>query len=77
MLEEEIARLDQSLRGRAAAPRLAELHRLGAQVAQQETAWALSQMDDLSEREQEVVREMAERLVRRVLYPVSRSIRGD
>jgi glutamyl-tRNA reductase len=77
MLEEEIARLDQSLRGRAAAPRLAELHRLGAQVAQQETAWALSQMDDLSEREQEVVREMAERLVRRVLYPVSRSIRGE
>jgi hypothetical protein len=34
-------------------------------------------MDDLSEREQEVVREMAERLVRRVLYPVSRSIRGE
>jgi glutamyl-tRNA reductase len=77
MLEEEIARLDQSLRGRAAAPRLAELHRLGEQMAQQETAWALSQMDDLSEREQEVVREMAERLVRRVLYPVSRSIRGE
>jgi glutamyl-tRNA reductase len=76
VLEEEIARLDQSLRGRAAAPRLAELHRLGAQVARQEADWALSQLDDLSERERGVVREMAERLVRRVLYPVSRSIRG-
>jgi glutamyl-tRNA reductase len=75
LLEEEIVRLDQSLRGRAAAPRLAELHRLGAQVARQESDWALSQLDDLSERERGVVREMAERLVRRVLYPVSRSIR--
>jgi glutamyl-tRNA reductase len=75
LLEEEIVRLDQSLRGRAVAPRLAELHRLGAQVARQESDWALSQLDDLSDRERGVVREMAERLVRRVLYPVSRSIR--
>lgn len=75
LLEEEIARLAHSLRGRAAAPRLAALHRLGAQVAEQETAWALAQLDDLSERQQEVVREMADRLVRRVLYPVSRSLR--
>lgn len=77
LLEEEIARLAHSLRGRAAAPRLAALHRLGAQVAEQETAWALAQLDDLSEREQEVVREMADRLVRRVLYPVSRSLREE
>src|SRR5439155_20131578 len=76
LLEEEIARLDQALRGRAAAPRLAELHRLGAQVARQEAAWALSQLDDLSDRERGVVREMAERLVRRVLYPMSRAVRG-
>ena len=77
LLEEEIARLDQVLRGRAAAPRLAELHRLGTQVAQQEAAWALSQLDELSDGEREVVREMAERLVRRVLYPVSRAIREE
>ena len=77
LLEEEIARLDQALRGRAAAPRLAELHRLGAQVARQEAAWALSQLDDLSDRQRGVVREMAERLVRRVLYPLSRAIREE
>ncbi len=77
LLEEEIGHLDQSLRGRAAAPRLAELHRLGTQMAERETAWALEQLEDLSEREQEVVREMADRLVRRVLYPVSRSLREE
>jgi glutamyl-tRNA reductase len=75
VLEEELGRLDQVLRGHRAAPRLAELHRLGAEVAEQETAWALGQLDELTERERDVVREMADRLVRRVLYPVSRSIR--
>jgi glutamyl-tRNA reductase len=75
LLDEEIRRLDQSLRGRAAAPRLAELHRLGAEMAEQESARALAQLAALSEQDQQVVREMAERLVRRVLYPVSRSLR--
>jgi len=77
LLDEEVGRLEQSLRGRAAAPRLAELHRMGAQVAAQEAAWALAQLDALSERERGVVREMADRLVRRVLYPVSRSMREE
>ena len=77
LLDEEIGRLDQALRGRAAAPRLADLHRLGAQVAAQEADWALARLDRLSDRERGVVREMADRLVRRVLYPVSRSIRGE
>jgi glutamyl-tRNA reductase len=76
-VSEEIARLELALRGRAAAPRLAELHRHGAQVAEQEAAWALAQLGELSEEEQRVVREMAERLVRRVLYPVSRSLREE
>ena len=75
ILTEEIGRLEQSLRGRAAAPQLAELHRLGVEMAAQETAWALDQLAELSEREREIVRKMADRLVRRVLYPVSRSIR--
>jgi glutamyl-tRNA reductase len=77
LLEGEIVRLEQNLRGRAAAPRLAELHRHGSEVAEQEAARALAQLDGLSEREQRVVREMAERLVRRVLYPVSRSVREE
>ena len=77
LLEEEVAWLEQRLRGRAAAPRLAELHRLGSEVAEQEAAWALAQLEALSEAEQGVVKEMAERLVRRVLYPVSRSLREE
>jgi len=77
ILDDETARLEQQLRGRAAAPRLAELHRHGAQVAEQEAAWALAQLEDLTERERIIVREMADRLVRRVLYPVSRSIRKE
>jgi glutamyl-tRNA reductase len=77
VLDEEIARLEQRLRGRVAAPRLAELHRLGAQVAEQEAAWALAQLEALSEGERRVVKEMADRLVRRVLYPVSRSLREE
>jgi glutamyl-tRNA reductase len=77
VLDEELARLDQRLRGHQEAPRLAELHRLGALVAEQEAAKALSQLSELSEAERLVVKEMADRLVRRVLYPVSRSLRGD
>lgn len=75
VLDEEIGRLEETLRGHKAAPRLAELHRIGAEVAEQEAAWALGQLSELSDREREVVREMADRLVRRVLYPVSRSLR--
>lgn len=76
LVGDELARLGGALRGRAAAPHLAELHRLGARVAEQETAWALAQLDDLSDRERDVVRRMADRLVRRVLYPVSKAVRG-
>jgi glutamyl-tRNA reductase len=77
ILTEEIDRLEQNLRARAAAPRLAELHRIGAEMAEQEAAWALSQLAALSDQEREVVREMADRLVRRVLYPASRSLREE
>jgi glutamyl-tRNA reductase len=77
VIEDEMARLQSHLRGRVAAPHLAELHRLGLQMAEQETAWALAQLDTLSDDEREIVREMADRLVRRVLYPVSRSLRGE
>jgi glutamyl-tRNA reductase len=77
ILSQEIARLELSLRARAAAPRLAELHRIGAQMAEQEAAWALAQLAALSDRERQVVREMADRLVRRVLYPASRSLREE
>jgi len=77
LVDEELARLDQQLRGLAAAPRLAALHRHGAQVAEQEAARALAQLEDLTDQQRLVVREMADRLVRRVLYPVSRSLREE
>jgi glutamyl-tRNA reductase len=77
ILTEEISRLESSLRARIAAPRLAELHRLGAELAQEESERALASLDRLSDMERQVVRDMAERLVRRVLYPVSRTIREE
>jgi len=77
VLDQEIGRLETALRARAAAPRLAELHRMAARLAEEEAEAALAELGDLGEREQRVVRAMAERLVRRVLYPVSRSVRAD
>jgi glutamyl-tRNA reductase len=75
VLEQEIRRLDLALRARAVAPRLADLHRMGARLAEEEADAALAQLGDLDERERRIVRDMAERLVRRVLYPVSRTVR--
>lgn len=77
VIEDEIIRLRASLRGQAVAPHLAELHRLGLEMAEQESARALTRLEALSDSEREVVREMADRLVRRVLYPVSRSLRAE
>ncbi|HEY9013517.1 MAG TPA: hypothetical protein VIM84_00465, partial [Gemmatimonadales bacterium] len=75
-VEEEVLRLALSLRNREVAPRLADLHRLSYEMAEQESARALAQLD-LSDGQREIVRQMAERLVRRVLFPVSRSLRGS
>jgi glutamyl-tRNA reductase len=76
VVEVEVERLDRAVRSRAAAPKLSELHRHGAQVVEQETDWALSLMASLNERERRIVRELAERVARRVLYPVSRAVRS-
>jgi hypothetical protein len=59
------------------APKLAELHRLGVELAEQESAWALARLDSLCDDDREIVRQMADRLVRRVLYPVSRNLREN
>ena len=77
ILAEEMARLDSSLRARSAAPRLTELHRIGAALAREEAERALASLDSLSDVERQVVRDMADRLVRRVLYPVSRTLRAE
>jgi glutamyl-tRNA reductase len=75
IIDQEMERLETALRARAAAPRLADLHRMAARLAEEEADVALAQLGDLDERERQVVRKMAERLVRRVLYPVSRTVR--
>jgi glutamyl-tRNA reductase len=77
LIEEELLRLGMHLRGNSVAPRLAELHRQGVELAEQESAWALAQLNTLSESDREIVRQMADRLVRRVLYPVSRNLRSE
>ncbi len=77
VLDQEIRRLENALRARAAAPRLADLHRMAQQLAKEEAGAALAQLSELGEREQQVVRDMADRLVRRVLYPVSRTVRDS
>jgi glutamyl-tRNA reductase len=77
VIEDELLRLSVTLRGRSVAPQLAELHRLGDEMARQESAWALAQLETLSEHQREIVKQMADRLVRRVLYPVSRNLRAD
>jgi glutamyl-tRNA reductase len=77
VIEDELIRLGSTLRGLTVAPQLAELHRLGVEIAEQESAKALAQLRTLSEDERRVVREMADRLVRRVLYPVSRNLRTE
>jgi glutamyl-tRNA reductase len=76
VIEDELVRLGLSLRGKALAGKLAELHRLGVELAEQESARALARLESLSEADREVVRQMAGRLVRRVLYPVSRNLRS-
>lgn len=76
ILERELARLDRALRRRAAGPELAELHRFGAVLAREEAERALAELGALSEERSAVVRRMAERLARRLLYPASRAM-GD
>jgi glutamyl-tRNA reductase len=75
VLHEEYVRFRSALRHRAAAPHLAELHRLGAELAQEEADRALAELESLSERDRDVVRQLASRLTRRLLYPASKAIR--
>jgi glutamyl-tRNA reductase len=77
IIEDELIRLNLGLRGRTAASRLAELHQISRQMAEQESEWALAQLDTLSPAEREVVRKMADRLVRRVLFPLSQNLRVE
>jgi glutamyl-tRNA reductase len=74
-LEVELACLLEKLGGLAAGKRLADLHRTGERLAAEEAARTLARLPGLTAEEREAVRRMAVRLVRRVLYPASRSVR--
>jgi glutamyl-tRNA reductase len=75
VIQDEIERLESRLQARAAAPKLVQLHQLGEQLAREEADRALTGLHHLSDMERQIVRDMAQRLVRRVLYPVSRGFR--
>ena len=77
ILEHEIGRFQRALRRRAAAPALTELHRLGAALAREEAERALAELGLGSEEKSEIVRRMAERLARRLLYPASRTFQDS
>jgi glutamyl-tRNA reductase len=77
ILEHEIGRFERALRRRAAAPALTELHRLGAAMAREEAERALAELGLGSEEKSEIVRRMAERLARRLLYPASRTFQDS
>ena len=77
LIDDGILRFERSLRVRAAAPLLAELHSFGERLAEEETERALAQLEALSAEERDVVRRMASRLVRRLLYPASQTIREN
>jgi glutamyl-tRNA reductase len=75
-LEREVARFLDQARSRASAGALSSLHQLGARIADEETARALEALDGLSEEDQAVVRALAQRVVKRLLYPASKELRG-
>jgi glutamyl-tRNA reductase len=75
LIRNGMSRFRHTLRVRAAAPHLAELHQFGERLAAEEAERALTELDSLSEAERGVVRQMAERIVRRLLYPASKKIR--
>jgi len=76
IIGDEIERLEARLQARAAAPKLVQLHQLGEKLAREEADRALTGLHHLSDMERQIVRDMAQRLVRRVLYPVGRGFRG-
>ncbi|HET7109282.1 MAG TPA: hypothetical protein VFI41_00300, partial [Gemmatimonadales bacterium] len=75
IIDLELERLAAVLRARARAPRLAELHQAGARIASEEAERALRELDGLDAEKAALVRQLAERVARRVLFPASRVIR--
>jgi len=75
MLLDETERLSGRLRALAAGARLARLHRAGEAIAREEADRALEELGRLGDTERDVVRRMAQRLARRILYPASQMLK--
>jgi len=75
IVEEEVSTCIGRLRALAAGERLAGMHRGGDRIAEQEVSRLLAECRDLPEGAQDAIRRMANRLVRRVLFPAGRALR--
>lgn len=76
LVEREVRRVGAALRCRARTAALGRLHALGAQLAEEETARTLASLGPtLGEAERQAVAQLADRVVKRVLYPVGRLLR--
>jgi glutamyl-tRNA reductase len=68
IIDQEIAEFVAWHNSRQAIPTLVEMRRKVQEIAQSELAEALSQLSELTDREEEVVRRMVHRLVNKVLH---------
>ncbi len=75
ILDAELDHLGDLLKARSRAPRLAALHQEGARIASEEAERVLRELDQLDPSGEALVRQLAERVAKRVLFPASRLIR--
>lgn len=76
LVEREVRRLGAALRLRTRTAALGAIHELGARLAEEEAARTLASLGgSLGEAERRAVEQLADRVARRVLYPVGRLLR--
>ncbi len=75
IIDDELDRLAELLKARARAPQLTALHQAGARIAAEEAERTLQELGGLDAPDQALVRQLAERVARRVLFPASKAIR--
>jgi glutamyl-tRNA reductase len=77
LVEHELRVLTRDVRARRLARTLAQLHALGAVVAEEEAGVALDALGPLSEAERRICEQLAARVARRILYRVSKVLREE
>ena len=76
IVAEEVAAYGEWLNGRQVAPVIVDLRRKAEAVAAAEVEQALRRMGDLDQREQEIVAQMAQRIVNKLLHEPTRVLRS-